>query len=82
MPSTWDEPLDRNYKPACQKQSTVMWSMGLEPILSEQRRSEYVNTEYYDRAKVLEMYGKLVERMAETRTTPGDGPMPGAAAGV
>ena len=43
MPSTWDEPLDRNYKPACQKQSTVMWSMGLEPILSEQRRSEYVN---------------------------------------
>jgi len=29
------------------------------------------NTEYYDRAKVLEMYGKLVERMAETHTTPG-----------
>ena len=28
------------------------------------------------------MYAKPAERMAETRTTPGDGPMPGAPAGV
>jgi choline-sulfatase len=43
LPPTWDEVLRTNYKPDCQWQSTEMWSVGLEPIRTEQRMREYVN---------------------------------------
>ena len=63
LPSTWDERLADNFKPDCQRQSTVMWSIGLEPIVSPQRMREYVNFYAYLHRRSDEEMGLVLDAL-------------------
>jgi choline-sulfatase len=63
LPPTWDEVLRRNFKPDCQWQSTEMWSLGLEPIRSEQRMREYVNFYAYLHRRCDEEMGLVLDAL-------------------
>jgi len=67
LPSTWDEPLRHRHKPACQWQSTEMWSLGLEPIRSPERMRDYVNFYAYLHKRSDRNMGTVLDALEKNR---------------
>jgi choline-sulfatase len=63
LPSTWDEIPWENHKPHAQWQSTVMWSAGLDPILSQEKMLEYVNFYAYLHKRSDEDMGLVLDAL-------------------
>ena len=60
-PDNSDDPAYRRYE---------LYDLSADPD-ELHNMADPANTQYYDQARSEEMYDKLAERMAETRTTPG-----------
>lgn len=67
LPSTWDEPLRHRHKPACQWQSTEMWSLGLQPIRSPERMRDYVNFYAYLHKRSDRNMGTVLDALEKNR---------------
>jgi arylsulfatase A-like enzyme len=67
LPVTHDERPWDNHKPHCQWQSTEMWSVGLDPILSRERMLEYVNFYAYLHRRSDEDMGTVLDALEGNR---------------
>ena len=63
LPFTWDERLSQNHKPACQPESTAMWSVRLGTVRSPEKMRDYVNFYAYLHKRSDEDMGTVLDAL-------------------